>query len=340
MATKKRTRPSDLRRLQEISDDPFGYHVFHALRLVDAAFPDKPRLGESVRPADDAIRITQEVEMAFPPSAIRSLEMPEDDRPGILTNRVFGLFGPQGPMPTFFTEYIRDRVRNHRDRAAADFLSMFIHRMTTLLYRAWASAEPAVCFDRVEDGFSDKVDAIAGYRGMSLANADLMPDLTKRHFAAHLAHRTRNVEGLQSILAAFFEAPVEIEDFVGSWLRIEPSDRWVLGDGGKLGETTLVGEQSWSRSAKFRIRIGPVGLESYRRMFPGEKSLERLQAIIRNYCGDTMDWELNLVLRAEEVPKAGLGDTAILGFSCWPGERDGDADAADLYITPETGQAA
>ena len=220
MATKERPGSADLKRLREVAEDPFGTHIFKALRLIDATYKDKPRLGHSTRPKDDPIRLSQEVEMAFPTSAIRSLDMPTEDKPGRLMMRLFGLFGPQGPMPTFFTEYIRDRVRNHRDHAAADFLGMFTHRMTSLLYRAWTTAEPAVSFDREDDDFSDKVDAIAGYRGVSLADADLMPDLTKRHFAAHLALRTRNVEGLQAILSAFFEAPVKIEDFVGAWLEV------------------------------------------------------------------------------------------------------------------------
>ncbi len=340
MAAKERAGPSHLRPLHVLADDPYGYHIFQALRLIDAAYTDKPRLGESARPSQDPIRVSQEVEMAFPSSTIRSLEMPTDDAPGHMTTRFFGLFGPQGPMPTFFTEYVRDRVRNHRDTAAADFFNMFVHRMMCLLYRAWASAEPAVSFDRDEDEFCEKVDAIAGYRGLAFADADLMPDLTKRHFAAHLAHRTRNVEGLEAILGAFFEAPVEIEDFVGSWLQIEPDDLWVLGKNGHLGQSILIGERCWTRSSKFRIRIGPVGIAEYRRLFPGEGSLARLQAIILNYGGDALDWELNVILRAEDVTQPGLGDSALLGFTCWPGDREDAGDAADLYITPETGRAA
>lgn len=75
-------------------------------------------------------------------------------------------------------------------------------------------------------------------------------------------------------------------------------------------------------------------------MYPGEGSLGRLQSIIENYVGEALDWELNLVLRGEDVPEAGLGESALLGFTCWPGERAEPGDAADLYITPETGRAA
>lgn len=338
MEAKERARSANLKRLEALAEDPTGHHIYQALRLIEATYSDKPRLGESSRPSDDPVRFSQSVEMAFQPANVQSFELPEDGKPGKLKMAFFGLFGPQGPMPTVFTEYIRDRIRNHRDHTAADFVGMFVHRMTTLLYRAWVTGQPAASFDREEDEFSDKVDAIAGYRGHSFAGADLMPDLTKRHFAAHLAHRTRNPEGLAAILSAFFAAPVEIEDFVGSWQRLEPSDRWQLGANGHLGDTTVAGESCWTRSDKFRIRIGPVGIDEYRRMFPGKGSLQRLQAIIRNYSGDTVDWELNLVLKKEDVAAPEVGQSALLGFTCWPGERADPGDAADLFITPETGR--
>ena len=334
MGTEERPGPPDLSRLEALMEAPQGYHIFQALRLIEAAHPDKPRLGEGARPADDPIRIAQEVELAFPATTIREIEPARGKRPPRLISRFFGMFGPHGPLPTSLTEYVRDRQRNHRDHTSADFINMFSHRMMSLLYRAWTSAEPAPSFDReTSDRFSEKVEAIAGYRGVSFGDSDLMPDMTKRHFAAHLATGTRSCEGLSAILGAFFEAPVEVEDFVGSWLELEDGDRWELGKGGGLGRDTSIGVRVWTRSAKFRIRVGPVPIETYRRMLPGSPSLDRMQAIVRNYAGDGLDWELNLILRAEDVPQAELGTTA-LGFTGWTGERDRTKDADELHITP------
>ena len=335
MGTEERPRASDLSALQSLADDPNGYHIYQALRIIEAAYADNPRLGRSLRPSDDPIRLHQEVEMTFAPSTISEVVLPEDGQPGRLTSRFFGLFGPQGPMPGFFTEYVRDRKRNNRDDTLADFVNMFSHRMMSLLYRAWASAEPAPSFDRVgSDDFSDKVDAIAGYRGLAFSNSDLMPDLTKRQFAAHLASGTNHVEGIEALLSAFFDAPVEIEDFIGSWLEFEPDDRWALGGPARLGRNTSIGDRCWTRSAKFRIRIGPLSFEDYRRLLPGNGSLERLREILRNYVGDTIDWELNLVLKAEDVPEAELGKETMLGMTSWSGPRADASDADDFRITP------
>jgi type VI secretion system protein ImpH len=45
---------------------------------------------------------------------------------------------------------------------------------------------------------------------------------------------------------------------------------------------------------------------------------------------------LNLVLKADEVPRTALGASAALGHTTWVGIRRDDAgrDADDLYLTP------
>lgn len=144
-----------------------------------------------------------------------------------------------------------------------------------------------------------------------------MPDAARRHFAGLLGAAPRSEAGLAAILRRFLGAGVEIESFVGSWLHLEPQDRGRLGGmpggpmgGAVLGETASLGEKVWSREAKFRLRIGPLSLEDYRRLLPGGQSLKRLAALIRAYAGDTLDWEATLVLRAEEVPPTPLGGSA------------------------------
>jgi type VI secretion system protein ImpH len=92
----------------------------------------------------------------------------------------------------------------------------------------------------------------------------------------------------------------------------------------------------WSHAAKFRLRIGPMGLAEYRRLAArGSPSFARLEAIVRNYTGDTLDWDLNLVLAQAEVPQARLGGgAAALGQTGWIGRRRKGGDADDLYLVP------
>jgi type VI secretion system protein ImpH len=158
-----------------------------------------------------------------------------------------------------------------------------------------------------------------------------MPDLAKLHYAGHLSCQTRHADGLQSILGDFLKLPVRVQEFIGHWLPLPRDCRWRLGRAratGTLGESTVVGARVWDRQSKFRVRIGPVGLRDYERLLPGGVSLARVVAVVRNYVGDQLAWDLNLVLEQAEVPPIRLGAAGRLGWTTWltsrPLARDGD----------------
>jgi len=146
MDAEKRPPDADLSRLDALRQQPQAHHLFQALRVIEAAHPDRPRLGRSRRPAQDPVRLGQAPELAFPRSTVSGFG--PDPRTGRdrLTQQAFGLFGPHGALPLHLTEYARDRQRNNGDGALVGFADMLHHRMLSLFYRAWASAEPAPCF--------------------------------------------------------------------------------------------------------------------------------------------------------------------------------------------------
>jgi len=338
MATGTGPGQNDLSLFDRLVDSPEEHHVFQALRVIEAHYADRPRLGESRRLREDAVRLGQEAELSFPPSTISAFKPAIGTQPARLTNRFFGLFGPQGPMPLHITEYVRDRLRNHRDPTFVAFANMLTHRMMGLLYRAWSAGQPAPSFDRANDPLARKVASLAGYNGDHLQGRDGMPDLARLSFAGHMAQGPKNAEGLVSVLSAFFEVPVRVQQFVGTWLDLEPDDQWQLGARAGLGQSTSIGQRVWSRAAKFRLQIGPLPLADYERLLPGGESLLRLQSIVRSYAGDALDWDINLILAGDDVPRASLGGTARLGHVSWIGTRlDADetrADADDLYLYP------
>lgn len=308
----------------------FGF--LQAVRRLDCLHQDEPRTGESPRPEGEHVRLSQEPSLAFSPSTVSAFEPAEGAGRARLVQEFLGLFGPNGPLPLHLTEYARDRQRNNGDGALVGFADMLHHRMLSLFYRAWASAEPAPCFDRPDDDpFGEKLDALAGVAGDAFDCRDAMPDSARRHFAGLLGAAPRSEAGLTAILRRFLGAEVAIESFVGAWLPLEPQDRGTLGDA-VLGQSASLGEKVWSREARFRIRIGPLSLEEYRRLLPGGQSLKRLAALIRSYAGDTLDWEATLVLRAPEVPNSQLGGSPRLGLTSWIGQRPA-TDADDLSLT-------
>jgi type VI secretion system protein ImpH len=162
-----------------------------------------------------------------------------------------------------------------------------------------------------------------------------MPDLTKLHFAGLLAGQTRHAEGLAAMLSAFFHMDVRVESFIGAWLALPPADVTRLGGGSEtaaLGRSALLGERLWSRQHKFRLVFGPLSLADYLRLLPGGSSFHRLIPIVRNYAGDTLVWDVNLILRREEVPPVRLGMQGRLGWTTWLMPRPQPDDAADLFL--------
>ncbi len=147
MAAPDGSRSDHLTHFERLKAEPEAHHIFLALRILEAEFADKPRLGHSRRPREDAVRLGQEARMAFPPTTIRSFT-PPGARPGKLENRFFGFFGPHGPLPIHLTDYARERKINEKDDTFIAFADMLTHRIMSLMYRAYVTGHPAVDLDR------------------------------------------------------------------------------------------------------------------------------------------------------------------------------------------------
>jgi len=327
-----------MRLFDELSKAPYRYSFFQALRRFECEFHQESRLGRTAHAKHDRIRLGQDPSLAFPPSTLASFRQDKRLAAPRLGVHFFGLLGPNGPLPLHLTEVVHDRLHNERDTTLAAFLDLFHHRLLTLFYRAWAESQPTVSFDRPDqDRFGQYLGCLFGIGSPHLRGRDAMPDLAKLYYAGRLACQTRHAEGLEAILRDFFRLPARIEEFVGAWLDLPADCRCLLGSStevSSLGVTTLLGARVWQAQQRFRIVLGPLAIADYRRMLPGGKSLGRLMAVVRNYLGDELEWELQLILREDAVPKPRLDGGTQLGWTSWlsqpPLGRDGD----DLHLRP------
>ena len=337
MAAENRTATGALALHQALHEAPYRFGFYPAMRGLECLHRERPRFGESLRPGEDAVRLGQEPSMAFAPSTLAAFTWGKAGRPPRLEVLFLGLFGPNGPLPLHLTEYARDRLRNSDDETFARFADLFHHRLLSLFFRAWANAEPVVGMDRPEsDRFGNYVASLFGLGLPTLRNRDAMPDLAKLHYAAHLACHTRHPEGLRAMIRAFFGLPVRIREFVGHWLQIPPSGRCRLGESpitGTLGASATIGGQVWDCQSRFRIVLGPMGFAEFRGMLPGGESLRRLVAMVRNYLGDQLEWDVQLVLSKDEVPQLSLGgENGLLGWTTWLLGRPPERDVEHLYL--------
>ncbi|MEM7261011.1 MAG: type VI secretion system baseplate subunit TssG [Planctomycetota bacterium] len=318
-----------------LANEPWKWDVFAALRVSEREHTDLPRLGTSRTPSQDALRLGQEPSFAFPPSTVASFEPADIPR---LAVYFFGLFGPNGPLPLHLTEYARDRIRRASDPTFARFVDQFHHRFLSLLYRSWASSRPVIHYDRPEDDrFSIYVGSTMGIASPSMEEHDELSDRAKRYLSGLLSMQSKSSDSLERVLAAFFQVESQVEQFVGQWIEL-PEEYWCrLGaseETGCLGTTLLLGERFWDCQQKFRVILGPMSYSDYCRMLD-EKRRDRLVAIVRNFLGFELQWDLKLVLRKEEIPPCQLGESVRLGWTTWLTTRERPVDGDELIVNPE-----
>ena len=323
--------------LRQLREEPHKFDFFQAVRLLENAHPGLPRVGTSLRLRDDPIRFAQSPSLAFAPAALSRFDPAEGEGAPTLTQRFFGLFGANGPLPLHLTEYARERARRMpSDRALVRFLDMFHHRLLSLLYRAWAEAQPAVSLDRPEhDPFSRWIGSLAGYGQPTLLGRDAVPDGARLAAAGILGRSVHGAEGLERILNDFFRVPVRVHQWQPHWMRLPEDAHSRIGLRHApvgLGQNAVIGAKVWDCQTRFRIEIGPLTLAQYERFLPGGESMRRLHDWVLNYAGYELSCEMHLVLAKDEVPATRLGAAGALGWTSWLGTRPQDEPAKDLVL--------
>jgi type VI secretion system protein ImpH len=352
--------------LSRLEAEPWNFDFFHTVRQMSAMNADMPGVGVSDRVGEDPVRFCQQPTMAFPPNTLSKYDPPRVSSGGAqIPPRLYvcfmGMLGPHGPLPLHLTEYAHERELHFKDWTFSRFLDVFNHRLISLFYRAWAVNQMPASFDRSmaaagidpaalkhdqrqealiedEDKYATYIGALFGLGMEALRLRDPVPDLSKLYFAGRLASAAPGPEGLRAILSDFFGVPVEIDEFSGHWLDLPKEYHCRLGGSAvdrapsSLGSGAVAGQRVWDCQGKFRIKVGPMDLETYQRLLPGTPSAKRLEGWIRNFVGDEFAWEAVLILKKTEVPRTKLGGGARVGWTTWSYSGACPEDRADLTL--------
>jgi len=333
--------------LQARSATPWAYDYFAVMRRLEAEAAPAPRWGHALLPSAEAVRIGQEASLSFAPSSLSGFEPGAAPAPR-LRQTFFGYVGPNGPLPLHLSDFIRERTRNHGDPTWLAFLDGFAHRFSLYFYRAWAQARPAVGMDRPqEDGFRRRLGALVGIGTEARIGRDEVPDDARLYFSGWLGRRVHSAEGVERVLARYFDVPVRLEPWVGHWMALPASDLTRLGRGaaaGTLGGGAMLGSRAWDRQHRARLHVGPLSLAEYRRFLPTGAARSELQRWMQQLLGDELFWDAQLVLHREHVPATRLGrhrgNAPCLGWVSWLGARPRQRDAADVRIDGDARYAA
>jgi type VI secretion system protein ImpH len=325
---------------------PGEFSFFQAVRLLLQLAGTENPIGSFDPPSQEAVRIGVRAGFSFPPAEIQSVEAnPDPDLPLKMTVNFFGLTGPSGVLPTRYTELLVERVYA-RDHTLKDFLDIFNHRLISLLYRAWEKYRFPVAYERGgQDAFTGYMLDLIGLGTPGLQNRMAVPDQALICYEGLLAQYPRSAEAFRQMLADYFEVPVEVQPFAGSWRPLDAGSRTCFADGRsrseQLGVGVVLGDEVWDQQSVVRVRLGPMSLVQYRDFLPGGSAHEPLKALSRFFCGDDLDVEAQLILKREEAPRFSLEAEGVppaqLGWVCWMFSKPlgRDPDETVMYLWKE-----
>ena len=321
-----------------LTREPYGFDFHQAVRRLESAHPNKPRVGTSGRPSDDPVRFGQDPSLRFAPASLSSMTH-RADRPPRVGVAFLGLMGPNGPLPLHLTAYARERFLSYKDGALVDFLDMLTHRFICLFHRAWAVNQKTVSFDRPDDDrWGAYFGSFAGLGEDSLRDRDRVSDLVKLFYVGRLAPQVKSAAGLRDVLSDYLRVKVRIMEYMGQWVNLPENCKCRLGESpatGQIGRTAIVGSRIWDCQMKFRVRLGPLTLKDFERFLPGKTGLRRLHDWVQLYTGGELDWDVQLVLRKEEVPPIKIGQAGRLGWTTWIGTRTKPTDPDEVVLSSD-----
>ena len=312
------------------------FDFFQAVRLLEIIQTHRgERLlspGQGADPTKEIIHFRSAVKLAFPASDIahvkRTKDLPTREQPKTpteMTVNFLGLAGGLGALDIPSTELVLQRAK-HNDKALEDFLDIFNHRLVSLLYRirkhhrvGLGSAAPG------EDLVARYLYSLIGMRTPRLQGRMQIRDRALLHYAGILAQQPRSMAGLKRILTDYFEVDVEINQFVGKWCELDEGQWTRVGESGanqRLGKDPVVlGTRVWDQHARFEVQLGPLGLQDFKDFLPTEWRFGVLHDLVRFYVNDEFDFNVRLILKADEIPPVELNSDAepALSWTSWLG---------------------
>lgn len=335
-------RLTERRAEEEIARSPHQFDPFQAIRLLLLDRPEgSADLGSDAPPSAEAVRLRSSVTHNFSAAAIDSVEAAprgENDEPSGPTDvavNFMGAFGPLGVLPRQHTDAL---TRSPAEVGALRaFLDLFHHRVISHFYRAWRKYRLPIAYERSkldpaareEDPFTESLGALVGIGSPALRHRLAFSDEVLLWFGGHFARRVPSAQGLQQMLRSCVGSGTTVEPLCGAWSDLAPEDRTRLGRPGMgLGKGQIAGGKVWLVQSKFRLRLGPLGLDDFRHFCPGGKSLIPMSQLVRAYVGPTLDYDVQPVLLATEAPRPRLSRVPErrLGVDVWLLIKVPDAD--------------
>ena len=338
-ATQRRFQSSVVERLLA---EPFRFEFFQAVRVVELWLKVEGALGNQA--VADHIRFENSISLSFPPSEIEALRVQTDDeeqasvsdaavnrlagdsisRRFHITPSFMGFLGPNGTLPRHYSERIASHQLYQRDPGPRAFLDTYSNRAVALFYGAWKKYRLELHHEsQGKNGFLPLLMALIGLGHSALRDRLSSDDVgvldeSLAFYAGALRQRPVSSIYLQAILCDYFQVDIKIQQFVGKWYSLPREHQTVLGlANAELGSSALAGQRVWQRDLRIALKIGPLEKKDFERFLPRQAAARALEQMLKMFIGLTLEFEVQLVLHADDVGGCDLSELRSGGRLGW-----------------------
>jgi len=300
-----------------------GQFSFHAaVKVLEAMRHWSTPPGESGNIFEESLIISSNPSFSMRPTDIESIQYAKTplDLPRMEIN-FFGIETRQGPLPDPYIAHLLERIE-HGDIAFHRFLSIFNHRLASILHRIRKKYWIGISTNKPEITLLGKtVNSFVGLNNTHLSNRLAIPERSLLYFAGLFWQKPRAVIGLKKLIQHFFKHPFRIEQLIGQWHFVEEEQQTMIGEKTgrfkKLGQDAILGQKFWNQETFFRVIIGPLSLKEFINFLKPGICYRQILDLIKFYVGADQAFQLNLILRKGEMPKIKLGRGAALSWTSW-----------------------
>jgi type VI secretion system protein ImpH len=336
-AKKRRFEPAVIERLFK---EPYRFEYFQAVRMGELWLKRRGMPQQGL--VANFLRFQNSTSLNFPPSQLEAIhtEPPDIDRDARSLDEALqsatlkyirirpafmGLLGGNGVLPAHYTERIAAHQIYQKDEGPQAFLDTFSNRSLALFYEAWRKYRLELKYQLDgSDAFLPLLLSLAGLGNASLNKRlagkedGAVRDESLGYFAASLRHRPASAAQISRVLSEYFGQPVRAEQFVGCWYEVPAAQQTTLGGGNAvLGASAMAGGRVWQRDLRLRLVIGPLDLASFEAFLPGGLAARALKTMLTMFTGVSLEYEVELVLRAADVQGVALDEDRKVGRLGW-----------------------
>ncbi len=325
-----------LERLAVDGIPPVSFMV--AVRLLERLLEVQARVGAQTSLSKELIRFSHQQSLMSQPnevSSIRAIARYDKGEALPMTQWIFevatcflGLTGTDSPLPLYLTsEFVQEGEDMVLQRA---FLDIFHNRILALFYRGISR------YDFPGEIRRDGQD-LATWRALAFAGFDLdaaaeMPfsRVQLLHVSGLFSTGPSTPRSFRNSLRALLrselgDASVELAQFTGGWVELDPDQRNSIGQRNHLpGRTFVIGTRVRHPGGEARIVVGPLDPVRARRFSPGGPVYRQVTQMVGIFCPTPVNIILELHVRTQAYPPFILGKRRLARDACASARRGRD----------------